>query len=107
MVSRFKSTKDRQHLTKKSDVYKTPCSCGKMYIGQMGCHNSTRISEHIRHQTGEPVTSASQTFCSNHHINIDKIEVISNICTYHPHIISEAIEIINTPTTPTVKMVTD
>jgi hypothetical protein len=35
-------------LTKKSGVYKILCSCGKVYIGQMGHHISTRISEHIR-----------------------------------------------------------
>jgi hypothetical protein len=46
-VPRKKET--TQLLIQKSGVYKIPCFCSKVYIGQMSHHISTRISKHIRH----------------------------------------------------------
>jgi hypothetical protein len=99
MVSRFKSTKDTQLPTQKSGVYKIPGSCGKMYIGQTGCHISTRISEYIRDTRLENQWSAvaELSTATEHGIDFDKTEVIANFHSHHPPVISEATEITKHP----------
>jgi hypothetical protein len=44
---------------------------------------------------------------TKHSIDFDGTEVTVNICTYHPRIIRDTIEIPNHPTTSTMKMDTD
>jgi hypothetical protein len=47
MVTHLRSFKDSQPLTK-SGIYKIPCTYGRVYIGETGCHISTRTLEHTR-----------------------------------------------------------
>lgn len=47
MAPKFKSMEDGKLLAYELSVYKIPYSCGKVHIGQIGCH-FTGISEHIR-----------------------------------------------------------
>jgi hypothetical protein len=63
----------------------------------MGHHISTRISEHIRDTSPESAIS-SQLYPNNLQqpnmaSTFDKVEVATNISSYQPHIIREAIEI--------------
>jgi hypothetical protein len=46
IVSRFKSTKDIQLSTKKSGIYKIPCYCGNVHIGQTMSHIHHNFGTH-------------------------------------------------------------
>jgi hypothetical protein len=96
-------TESRCHLTKwhpasgpimtdnppdlKMGVYKVPCSCGKVYIGQTGCYISTNISKHIRGTKQENKWSvvAEHSVETKHSINFDSTEVVAYIWLYHQH----------------------
>jgi hypothetical protein len=80
-------------------VYEVPFSCGKVYIGQTGCHISTRTSEHIRDTRLENQRSAvaEHSAATKHSIDFNKTEVISNIYTNCTCIIREATSITKNP----------
>lgn len=55
-----------------------------MYIGQIGCHISTRISEHIRDTRLENQKSSVAEYSAavKHSISFDKTEIIASIYSY-------------------------
>ena len=61
--------KDRDPLEKKSSVvYKVPCSCGRVYIGETKQALKTRIKEHkAATRRGEMEKSAIAEYAWNHH----------------------------------------
>jgi hypothetical protein len=99
MASSFRSTEDRKFSTQRSGVYKIPCCCGKVHISQIGRHISTSISEHVRDSRLEDQWSAvaEHSAVTKHSIDFDRMEIIANICTYHPSIIRESTEITKHP----------
>jgi hypothetical protein len=99
MAFHFRFSQNRQPPTQKSRVYHISCSCGKIYIDQMGCHISTRILEHIRdtRMENQQSVSAEHSAETKHNTDFNRTEVTANIWTHHPHNIREAIEITKYP----------
>jgi hypothetical protein len=76
-------------------VYRIPCECGKVYIGQMGRSMDIRIKEHQRHlRLDHPDKSAvvEQSIDQGHRIQFHNASLLSTKTRYMDHIVKEAIE---------------
>lgn len=79
-----------------SGVYKIPCSCESVYVGQTGRLVSTRLKEHMRHtknQHTEKSALADHSVNTKHLINFEETSVIKKCDRYYRRLIHEAIEI--------------
>ena len=97
------SHKDRQDPHRRPGVYKIPCQCGKVYIGETGRDLPTRIKEHRAHgRKGEYEKSAiiKHSHAEDHIINWEEAHLIASIDKWHPRRIREALEIYKHPTVP-------
>ena len=97
------SHKDRQDPHRRPGVYKIPCQCGKVYIGETGRDLPTRIKEHRAHgRKGEYEKSAiiKHSHTEDHIINWEEAHLIASIDQWHPRRIREALEIYKHPTVP-------
>ena len=77
-------------------VYKIPCSCGAVYVGQTKRKISTRIKEHIRNVTNqdcEKSAVAEHSYTNNHTILFQETKQLARENHYFPRIIREAIEV--------------
>jgi hypothetical protein len=74
-----------------------------VYNGEINCHISTKISNHIRHQTSEQIISGSQPLLRD----FDKNEVPTDIQTFHLHITWKANKTVKHLTATTVKVDTN
>ncbi|XP_054290083.1 uncharacterized protein LOC129005267 [Macrosteles quadrilineatus] len=77
-------------------VYKIPCSCGKVYIGETKRMISTRLKEHIRQTKQENIEKlavAEHSFTTKHAIEFDKVKVLAKEPYFYHRKIREAIEI--------------
>lgn len=90
--------KDKLILNYKSNVvYKIPCSCGAVYIGQTKQLLKNRINEHIcscniRHINKKEKTAlATHHFDLNHEFNFDNVSILDNEQNYKKRLISEMI----------------
>ncbi len=86
------STKDSLPLHVEG-VYKTPCSCGKVYIGETKRTISTRLKEHERHcRLGHVSQSAlaEHRLSTGHSIEFDRLTRESS---FYPRKYHEAIEV--------------
>jgi predicted GIY-YIG superfamily endonuclease len=98
--SYFRPVKDTIHL-ESCGVYKVPCECGLVYIGQTKKPVSGRLKQHKYHERtkNEKLSAIAQHALSdgNHQILYDQTEILDKQIKRWPRAISEAIEIIKHP----------
>jgi hypothetical protein len=78
------------------DVYRIPCECGKVYIGQTGHSVDTRLKEHQWHiclEHPDKSAIAEHTVDLGHCIQFHKTSILAAKTRYMDSIIREAIEI--------------
>jgi len=94
------SPKDQVQALLSKGVYKVPCSCGSVYIGETGRSVKTRISEHSRCVR---LRSFSSSAIAEHHQNtghkilFEESSVLAKTSHYYHRKIREAIEIFKNP----------
>lgn len=77
-------------------VYKIPCSCGAVYVGETKRTVSTRMKEHMRHTRNcemEKSAIAEHSCRTSHQILFDQTTVIARVHHYRARLIRESIEI--------------
>eukprot|EP00057_Strongylocentrotus_purpuratus_P013327 XP_011667801.1 PREDICTED: uncharacterized protein LOC105439928 [Strongylocentrotus purpuratus] len=90
------SHKDKHPNHKKAGVHKTPCECGKVYIGETGRNLETRLKEHrtsFRLSDWDKSAIVKHAQQHEHTIEWDNSHFISIMKHWHTHGIREAIEI--------------
>ncbi|XP_076397942.1 uncharacterized protein LOC143266273 [Megachile rotundata] len=89
------SPKDPQPQLSTPGVYKIPCSCGQVYIGETGRSVNTRLKEHERCARLGYIQSAvaEHQITTGHKILFEKTKVLAKTSAYLPRKYREAIEI--------------
>ena len=87
--------KDRKHKNTQPGVYKIPCECGKVYIGETGRSSNTIIKEHKACQRlgdGDKLAIVGRHW--------EDSSLITSIPHWHTRRVREAIEILQHNTVP-------
>jgi hypothetical protein len=77
-------------------VYRIPCECGRVYIGQTGRSVDIRLKEHQRHRTLEHPDKpaiAEHSTDPGHRIQLHNASILATKTRYMDHFVREAIEI--------------
>ncbi|XP_033606939.1 uncharacterized protein LOC117282232 [Cryptotermes secundus] len=77
-------------------VYRIPCKCGKVYIGQTGCSIDTRLKDHqwhIRLEDPDKSAVAGHSINMGHHIQFQNTSILATKIRYMGRFIRETIEI--------------
>ncbi|XP_033111406.1 uncharacterized protein LOC117112433 [Anneissia japonica] len=88
--------KDKPPAQSQPGVYRIPCKCGKVYIGETGRDLRTRLKEHQGHaRRGEQEKSSivMHSHSQQHRVHWDKAELIATVPSWHSRRTREAIEI--------------
>ena len=92
----LRNSKDQRPPLSFAGVYKIPCSCGQVHIGEIERMDNLWMKEH---QCDVTLKHATQSALSEYNIEtryqilFDKLITIANITTYFPRKYREAIEI--------------
>lgn len=92
----LRNPKDQRPPLSSAGVYKIPCSCGKVYIGETGRTVNTRMKEHERDVRLKHVTQsalAEHNLETGHRILFDKTTTLATTTSYFPRKHREALEI--------------
>ena len=104
ILNHTQTTKDRHHPTSRHGVYKIPCECSKVYVGETGWDLPTRLNEHKAHShQGENDRSGIIWWHSHekdHVIQRSSAKLIISIERWHPRRGRAAIEIFKHNTVP-------
>ena len=95
--------KDQHPNNKRPGVYRIPCQCGKVYIGETGRDFDTRLKEHKSHHrlcNWEKSAIVKHAQESQHNIEWDNSALITPIQHWYPRRVREAIEILRHDTVP-------
>ena len=95
--------KDRKPTNTLPGVYRIPCECGKVYIGETGRSFNTRLKEHKtcqRLNDGDKSAIVKHAQQHKHSIKWDDSNLITSIRHWHTRRIREAIEISQHNTVP-------
>jgi hypothetical protein len=77
-------------------VYRIPCECGRVYIGQTGRSVDVRLKEHQRHirlEHPDKSAVAEHSIDQGHHFQFHNSSIPASKTRYMDHIAREAIEI--------------
>jgi hypothetical protein len=77
-------------------VYRIPCECRKVYVGQAGRSIETRCKEHMRHiclDQLEKSVVAEYSVNTGHQIDFSNITILDRTLGYMDRIVKEAIHI--------------
>ncbi|XP_070518870.1 uncharacterized protein [Cardiocondyla obscurior] len=92
--------KDQRPRLDKPGVYKIPCTCGKVYIGETGRKISTRIKEHqrcVKFRYFSQSTLAEHWIETGHSVQYDKATTLAPSQEYFTRKHREGLEIMKHP----------
>ena len=95
--------KDKRPQDSQPGVYRIPCECGKVYIGETGRSFATRLKEHkAAYKLGQWEKSAivKHSQEKDHRIKWDESQLIATVKQWHSRRIRESIEIKRHDTVP-------
>jgi len=92
----LRNPKDQRPPLSSAGVYRIPCSCGKVYIGETGRMVNIRKKEHqrdvkLKHTTQSALSEHNVE--TGHQILFEETTTIANTTSYFPRKYREAIEI--------------
>ena len=103
LQSALTTHKDKRHSKDLPGVYRIPCECGKVYIGETGRSFNTRIKEHKAHgRRDERDKSAiiDHAHTHDHRILWDESNLVTRVPYWHQRRVREALEIEEHNTVP-------
>ena len=95
--------KDKPDPSNRAGVYRIPCECGKVYIGETGQNLPTRLKEHRAHGCRgdfEKSSIVKHSYIKDHQIDRQAAQLITPINSWHTRHIREAIKIFKHDTVP-------
>jgi hypothetical protein len=91
----LRPAKDKLGL-RTAGIYRIPCECGKVYVGQTGRTIEETLKEHRRHvRLNQPQRStvAEHSLTTYHRIDFDGASKLGTATRYMDRLVREAIEI--------------